>query len=139
MGMPRRTTSLSCLLLGLLPACTSYEALDLRPYLEQQQFPVTQGPVPDGAETVGLCVVQDSGFYILGIVPIVPVSMDACVHALVREAKKVGADGVAEVQMEYRPPGFLILSATFLSDWCGALKMTGSAYRHKRPAVPPGS
>jgi hypothetical protein len=136
-GMSRRWSL--PILFGALPvlgSCTSYEALDLRPYLEQQAFAVTQGPVPGDADTVGLTVVQDSGFYIFGVLPVVPVSLDACVRALVREAQKVGADGVAEVKLDYRPSGFLIFSATFMSDWTGAVKLSGCAWRKKHLAAP---
>lgn len=129
-----RRWSLSLLLAAVpvLGSCTSYEALDLRPYLDQQQFPVSQGPMPADAEAVGFTVVQDTGFYLLGIAPLVPVSLDDCVHALVREARKVGGDGVAEVTIQYSPASLLNFTVILLPDWFATVKLTGCAWRRKR-------
>lgn len=132
---PRMRRPGVCLLLALLasaPACTSYEAADLRPYLEKQEFPVTQGPAPADSESVAIMAVQDTGFYLLGVAPIVPVSLDACVRELVREAKKVGGEGVAEVEVSYTPASFTLI---LLTDWWATVKLTGHAWRH-RPARP---
>ena len=120
------------LLVQALPACTVYEAMDLRPYLDKQEFPVTQGAVPVDAATVGLVAVQDSGFYAFGCVPIVPIRLEVCVETLVREARKVGGDGVAEVQMIYEPASFFTLSAILIPDWFAHVRMTGSAWRRKK-------
>jgi hypothetical protein len=116
-------------LLVLCQGCTVHEAIDLRPYLEKQSFPVTQGAVPTGATTVGLVVVQDSGFYVFGFVPIVSIRLEACVDTLVREAKNFGGDGVAEVQMVYEPASFLTLSSLIIPDWFAHVRMSGSAWR----------
>jgi hypothetical protein len=90
---------------------------------------VTQGAVPAGATTVGLVVVQDAGFYVFGFVPFVPIRLEACIDTLVREARKFGGDGVAEVQMIYEPASFLTLSALIIPDWFAHIRMTGSAWR----------
>jgi hypothetical protein len=130
--MPRRIGWVVLGLSAAVPACTSFEAVDLRPYLEKQDIPVTQGPAPADSESVGIMAVQDTGFYLLGVAPFVPVSLDACVRELVREAKRLGGEGIAEVEIVYAPASLLNFTVILLPDWFATVKLTGSAWRKRR-------
>jgi hypothetical protein len=116
----------------LLAACMSSEFADLRPLLAAQAFPVTQDDPPAGSETLGLVAVEDSGFYLFGVVPIVPMQFGACVDEIVLKARLLGADGIAHVVVSYRPPAFLRVVGLMLPDWFGYIGLTGSAWRMPR-------
>jgi len=120
---------------GLLPclsACASYEVADLRPLLAHSAFPLTQGEPPVGTETVGIVAAQDSGFYLFGFIPIVSMHMETCVDRIVREAKALGGEGVASIEIRYDPATFLKMCGLFLPDWFGYVSLTGSAWRRKQ-------
>jgi len=122
---------LPCLLLALCSACTSFEDIDLRPVLEKQHFPIVQGPVPQNGETVGLIAVENSGFYLFGLVALCAVSLEECVDKMIERAHRVGADGIAEVRMTYNPASFLHFSGVW-PDWFAYVQLTGTMWRYPR-------
>jgi hypothetical protein len=127
---------LPSLLLAVSAACTSFEDVDLRPLLEKQHFPIVQGPVPPGGETVGLIAVENSGFYLFGLVALCAVSFEECVDVMITRGRKLGADGIAEVRMTYNPASFLHFSGVW-PDWFAYVQLTGTAWRRPGGAVPP--
>ena len=129
MSLPR---SLVLAVVAVFGACTTVIDSDLRPLLEQQQFPVTQDATPDGCDIVGLIAARDTGFYPLGFIPVVPMSMQACIDELVRLAKEKGGEGIARVSLQYeQPTSFLSFSVIFLPDWFGSVTVTGSVWRRR--------
>ena len=101
--------------------------------LEQRLFPVTQDATPDGCETIGLIAARDTGFYPLGFIPVIPMSMQACIEALEQKARALGGDGIARVTLQYeQPTSFLSFSVIFLPDWFGSVTVTGSVWRRPR-------
>ena len=108
--------------------------VDLRPILEGEDFPITQSPVPDDADTVGFVAVRDTGFYLLGFIPVFPMNLRTCVDGIVKEARSMDADGIAAVSMVYQPTSFLNFSVVFVPDWFGSITLTGSAWRRRRSA-----
>ncbi len=126
-------TATAVLLASTLASCTTVIDADLRELLDQQQFPVTQDAAPDDTETVGMIATRDTGFYPLGFIPVVPMSMQACIEELVRQARRIGGDGVSRVTLQYeQPTSFLSFSVVFLPDWFGSVTVTGSVWRHRR-------
>ena len=121
--------ALVLLLSGLLSSCTAVLESDLRPLLEQEQFPVTQGAAPEGSASVALICARDTGFYPFGFVPFFPMHLGDCVRALVAEARKVGGDGIAEVCVTYRPASIFDVANGIFPGWFAHVELTGSAYR----------
>lgn len=118
--------------LALTTGCTTVIEADLRGILAVQQFPVTQDATPDGSDVVGMVAARDTGFYPLGFIPVVPMSMQACIEELVRQAQILGGDGIARVTLQYeQPTSFLSFSVVFLPDWFGSVTVTGSVWRRR--------
>ena len=113
----------------LLSSCTTVLSTDLRGYLDEQDFPVHQGPVPEGSETIGLVAARDSGFYLFGFAPFWPMHIGDCVTAMVEETRSLGGDGVAEIRITYRPPTLLDVANGIFPGWFAHVELTGSAYR----------
>ena len=128
--MPQRPLlAVTLFLLSLLASCTTVLETDLRPLLEQEQFPVTQGAAPEGTENIALICARDTGFYLFGFVPFLPMHLGDCVRALVEEAHKVGGEGIAEVRITYRPATILDVANGVFPGWFAHVELHGSAYR----------
>jgi hypothetical protein len=132
MAMIRGACRVLCCLWLALPACTCYGVVDLRELLERQDFPLTQGEPPPGSETIGFLAARDNGFYLFGILPLMPMSFDDCVGKIVRAAKELGADGIAYIDIHYEPASVMSLTAILLPDWFSYVQLTGSAWRRPR-------
>jgi len=140
---------LTFFLLLVATACTSWESADLTRYGREghafpaapggaakfaPSIPVTIEPLPEGTTPIGLVSVQQDGFYILGMLPVVSVSLQECLDYLVIEALKVGAEGVAEVKFDVQPADVLKFSVFPIPDWSATISVQGTAYKRAEPA-----
>ncbi len=132
LSLPNRLPLLFCLTLGLLlGSCTSIEHVSLADYSARHSLELTQAPAPADAIPGELIIVEESGFYLLGLLPLRRASMEQCMDNIVRIAKKQGADGVAHLHMEFKPASFFSLSS-YTFPWAATFTMTGMAYQHRR-------
>ena len=140
---------LTLALLLAATACTSWESADLTRYGRQghtfpaapggagtvtPSIPVTIEPLPKGTTAIGLIAVQQDGFYILGMLPVVSVSLQECLDYLVKEALKVGADGIAKVTFDVQPADVLSFSVFPIPDWSATISVQGTAYKRTEPS-----
>ena len=99
------------LFLVLASGCQTYESADLTRYSVQHGFSVSTESLPPNAVPMGIVSMQEDGFYILGVLPIVTVSLQHCLDRVVAEAQKRGAHGIADVQYEVNPAYMFRFSA----------------------------
>lgn len=111
--------------------CFSCERADLTRYAKEQNFPVTTTEPPAGATLIGIAHIEQDGFYLLGFIPMVSVSLQRCLDRLVDNAKKMGADGVADLSHRVNPADVLKFSVFPLPDWSANIIVTGTAYKNK--------
>src|SRR5690606_906734 len=87
----------------LVQGCVSMTHADVTAYAEPEGFTVTADALPPGARPISALAYEKLGFYVLGLVPIVPVDLHRGVARLVKEARELGADGLAHLRYEFRP------------------------------------
>ena len=111
--------------------CFSYDQADLTRYAREQNFPVSPEPPPTGTTVIGIAHIEQDGFYILGSIPILSVSLQSCLDEMVKAAKKIGADGMADVCYRINSADVLKFSVFPLPDWSANIAVTGTAYKYK--------
>ena len=129
-----RLPSLSRLLLAsflVLASCSVIESVDLAKWQRDSGLELTQNDAPPDAEPLLLISAHRSGFYLLGLIPLVRASFEHCIVQMTRAAKEAGADGVANLRMAYRPPSFFSLAEPVF-PWMAKATITGMAYRRRR-------
>lgn len=128
--MPRIPAQTLLLILVLLPgACMSVAQADLSRYAADPVLPIHTEPPPAGAQPMGVVHVQQDGFYLFGVVPIVKVSLQDCLDKLQEKAAKQGANGVADLEYRVSPADVFKFSVFPLPDWTAMVQMTGTAYK----------
>ena len=132
---------LTALLTLLLASCSTWEQADYAVISRATGVALIKDGAPAGAEPLGMVFARETGFYLLGLVPFRSVSIDRALRGLAHEAREMGADGVADIDVEYRTPAFFQLGDNPF-PWTAAVQMTGEAYRipdGPRPADASGS
>lgn len=126
----------TALLLALgLASCTSVEHVDLAPYLIDSEIQLSEGEPPPGAQPIGMIAVENTGWYLLGLLPIVSVRFETCIEEMLLKAKEYGAQGISNMRAAYTPPSFWRFAAIGLPDWSASVAVTGMAYQ--LPGAPP--
>ena len=123
------------LLLPLLcTACFSMDTVDLDRQLRENEVYLTEDPAPDGAYPLTSIAVEQVGWYLLGMWGVSEISLEQCVQSLVDRARRMEADGVANIRVEYRPASFFRFSIFPIPDWSATITMTGMAFKMPDPA-----
>lgn len=122
-------------LLRLLPivliascACHSVERVSLATLSTEHKINLTRTDPPEGSKTLGFISVHTSGFYLLGLIPLVPATLGEAFSRLALEAKEMAASGVSNVQYEINPPSAFKFSTFPIPDWSASVWLTGQAY-----------
>ena len=117
-------------LLLLLASCSSVDHAAFDRYQKESSMALTQGDAPAGAEPLSLVYSSKSGFYLFAILPIVKADLTEALDLLVAEARKLGADGIAHLQISYKPAsliGFETWPIPF--PWVATVSLTGMAWK----------
>ena len=109
--------SLAPCALALLASCGSFDAIDLREFAAESEFELTANEAPQYAEPVSLVYTSVSGFYLFGSVPIISATMRDCLRKIVKRARKLGADGVANIEIIENPASFFTLESVWPFPW----------------------
>lgn len=120
------------ILLGVLVStagCISRESGGLRQQLEGRSYKLTMGSAPDGAEPVEAITIYQSGWYLLGFIPFMPLSLEHCIDELIAEVHRVGADGVSDLRVDVRPAATFRFYVFPIPDWGASISISGMAYR----------
>jgi hypothetical protein len=131
----RARATLALLFCACLGSCYAADSGRLDRYLgwrEPEGFLLTAGEEPPGTAPLALVSAQLNGWYLLALVPIVPVSLELGVEMLAAEARRIGADGVAHIQMLYQPPYAVRFSVFPVPDWSSSLFLSGMAFKRGR-------
>jgi hypothetical protein len=121
--------ALSLVLFPLLGSCYSTTQADLEKYFEGDALFLTEGKAPEGAEPIKILSVYKSGFYLLGVAPIVKVDLEESIKLLCDGAKKLGADGIAHISFDYRPASLFKFTLFPIPDWSASIHVQGMAWR----------
>jgi len=125
-----KTISALCATL-LCCSCMSVSNVSLEQYLVHEKLALSTDNPPPGGSPLAVVAVHQTGFYLLGLIPISEISLADCVKGVAQQAEALRADGVANLRVTYTPPSLIP------SDWSGAISMTGMAYRlPSNPAYP---
>lgn len=128
-----RTTAL--LLPLLCMSCVSTDAVDLGRHLDDSELYLTEDPAPDGALPLSSIAIEQTGWYLLGLFAVEDISLDECVHILAKKALSMGADGVADIEVDFHPASFFRFSIFPIPDWSASITMTGMAFKMGDPAA----
>ncbi len=120
-------------LLLLLGSCSTMASVDIASWQRESGLELTQNDAPEGAEALTLVSAHRSGFYLLGVIPLVRADFAHCIAQIVQDAKQAGAEGVAHLRIQYDPPSFFSLVEPVF-PWMARATITGMAYRRRRPA-----
>ena len=123
----RKAITILSLLLG--SACTSIDSVNLEEYLTGHELVMTTDNPPADASPLTVVAVHQTGFYLLGFVPFAPVRLEDCVAELVDKAQSMGADGVANLKVDYMPAALFKFAAFPVPDWSAAISLSGMTYR----------
>ncbi len=116
-------------------SCFSIDTVDLDRQLRENDIYLTEDQAPDGAYPLSTIAIEQGGWYLLGLWGVTKVSLEDCMRAMVKRAKKMNADGVADIKIEYHPASFWRFSPFPLPDWSASITMTGMAFRMPDPAA----
>ena len=61
------------------------------------------------------------------------ISLEVCMQAMVKEALEMGAEGVAEIKVDYNPASTMRFSTFIIPDWSATINLTGMAFRMSDP------
>lgn len=128
-----RTVALSLPLFCM--SCVSMDAVDLGRHLEETELYLTENPAPEGALPISSIAIEQTGWYLLGLWAVEDISLDECVHMITERATAMGADGVADLTVDYHPPSFFRFSIFPIPDWSASITMTGMAFKMSDPAA----
>ena len=135
-----RHLAIAMLLLGA--SCTSFEHVDVENYIAESGLALSTEPPPRDASPLNVVAFHRMGFYLLGFIPIPGVRLEDCVEAIAGHAAELGADGVADLRIEYEPASLIKFAAFPIPDWTASIAITGLAYRlpdnPAYPSRPPG-
>ena len=104
------------------------DAAILAPPAGRELVMTTDNP-PADASPLTVVAVHQTGFYLLGFVPFAPVRLEDCVAELVDKAQSMGADGVANLKVDYMPAALFKFAAFPVPDWSAAISLSGMTYR----------
>lgn len=132
---------LSATLALLACGCTSIEVVNLEEYLTDQHLHLSAKDAPEGSSPLTVVAVHQTGFYLFGVLPIVSVTLEDCVARLTERARELGADGVANLTLDYRPASLFKFAALYIPDWSASISLSGMSYKLPTnpayPAMPP--
>lgn len=121
-------TAPAALLILSLAACSSVDSTAFEKYQAERGFAISQGDAPPGARPLGLVWAQRSGLYLFAIVPLVTADLETTLEKLAGEARRIGADGIAHVRLEYAPARFFAFES-WPFPWVQTLSLSGMAYK----------
>ncbi|GEM_PF-2773230 len=125
---PPRPRVLCLLFLGLA-SCWSVDKANLAAIQEETGISLSEGEPPRGAVPLQSLAIGQDGFYLLGFIPIVPIDLDRTFRALVKEAKAVGAKGVAKIRYVVDGPSPTKFQAFPIPDWSASIRLTGMTWK----------
>ncbi|MCB9891043.1 MAG: hypothetical protein H6832_01160 [Planctomycetes bacterium] len=114
--------------LATLGACSTIETVNLAEIQDRTGLVLTENDAPTGARSLAFLSAHRSGFYLFGYLPMVRASFDHCMEQIVSEAKRVRADGVSNMRIEFAPASFFSLAEPVF-PWMAHATITGMAYR----------
>lgn len=123
----KRTVPAALLALSLA-SCVSVDNSAFERYRKESGLELSQGDAPAGVQSLGLVWAQRSGLYIFALVPIVHADLESTLGNLVAEARRIGADGIAHVRIEYDPARFFAFES-WPFPWVQTLSLSGMAYK----------
>jgi len=142
--MTRLTRGAARALLALLAlgiaACASTEAADYAAISKQTGVALSVEPAPESTRPMAMVFADDSGLYLFGVLPLRTVSVDGCARGLAEVARRLGADGVADITVKYRKAAPLAFGGEtfFAFPWVASIQMIGQAWRwEERPMGAP--
>ncbi len=115
--------------LPLVASCYSTTHADLEQYFEGDALLLTEGNAPEGAEPIKILSVYKSGFYLFGAAPIVAVDLEETVRMICKQAKELGADGIAHISFDYQPASLFKFTLFPIPDWSASIHVQGMAWR----------
>ena len=121
--------------LALLLACTgcwSIDSADLVAIGAEHELALTEAELgPEVIDAIASVHVAKNGFYLFGLAPIVRVSLDEAIDELAERARRLGADGVCNIDYTLSPPNPLKFVVFPIPDWGARVQVFGMAYRTK--------
>jgi hypothetical protein len=126
-----RRVPIAAPLLLALSACTMVDTGSFERYRQTAPIELTLADAPSGSTSLGLVYARKSGLYLLGVLPIVRVTLEDVLDLLVEEARKLSADGVSHLRIEYVPAGLIGLEGVLTFPWTQKLAIHGMAYKKK--------
>jgi len=138
--MPRWITLVALLLAS---SCYTYNGADLLKYKQDDDLLISEGPAPEDTEPLQILSVYKSGFYILGLLPIVNINLDHTFQKMREQAHAIDADGISHVCFEHSPASPFKFTVFPLPDWSAWIHCQGMAWRWKpgkgpKPRAHPG-
>ncbi len=125
--------SLALLVPLLFTSCFFVETVDLNQHLLDSELYLTEDPAPEGAMPLSSIAIKQAGWYFFGIWPVEEISLEVCMQAMVEKALEMGAEGVAEIKVEYNPASTMRFSTFIIPDWSATITLTGMAFRMSDP------
>jgi hypothetical protein len=125
--------SLALLVPLLFTSCFFVETVDLNQHLLNSELYLTEDPAPEGAMPLSSIAIKQAGWYFFGIWPVEEISLEVCMQAMVEKALEMGAEGVAEIKVEYNPASTMRFSTFIIPDWSATINLTGMAFRMSDP------
>ena len=117
----------------LLGACTFSDHNLFAQVQEQGKIELTQGAGPTEVEPLSTLYVSRSGVYLFSILPIVRADLETALLDLVEAARKLGADGVSHIKVNYQPAELFKLTLTdWPFPWLQRIVLTGEAWKRRK-------
>jgi hypothetical protein len=125
--------SLPALSLLCLGACTYSDHNLFAQVQEQGKIELTQGAGPADVEPISTLYVSRSGVYLFAVVPIVRADLETALLDLVESARRLGADGVSHIKVNYQPAELFKLTLTdWPFPWMQRINLTGEAWKRRK-------
>lgn len=129
--MARWHGGILALLLGC-SGCWSIDSADLSAIGKEYGLALTESECdPNDVEPVASLQVAKGGFYLLGLIPVVKVSLGEAIEELAVQAKEAGADGVCDIRYSLSPANPLKFLVFPVPDWSAGVQVFGMAYRDR--------
>lgn len=112
----------------LASSCVTTNEANLHGYFKSRGLEVTQDGAPEGARPLEVISYYRSGFYLFGVVPIVPVELRDALDWLTKTAERTGADGIANLSFQFSPASFWKFTLFPIPDWSSWIHVSGMAY-----------
>ncbi len=129
----KRAAAAGMLALSLsLSACSSIDQAAFARYQARSPIKLSQQDAPAGVEPLGLVWSQSTGFYLLGLLAIVPADLETALDLLVESARDLKADGIARIRIDYKPASFFSFDSWPVPfPWFATVSLSGMAWKGK--------